>query len=52
MSPEQVHAKACELLEMVLSPAEAKRVVDLTHALHGEQDISRLIGATIPGSAS
>jgi 2-methylcitrate dehydratase PrpD len=51
MTVDEVHAKACELLEMVIAPAEARRVVELTHALAGEPDISRLVAATIPRGA-
>lgn len=51
MSVDQVHAKACELFEMVLSPVEARRLVELTHGLHEEPDIGRLIAATIPAAA-
>jgi 2-methylcitrate dehydratase PrpD len=51
MSVEQVHAKAAELFEMALSPSEARRVIELTHALDSEPDIRRLVEATIPASA-
>ena len=51
MSVDQVHAKAAELFEMVLAPSEARRVIELTHALDGEPDIRRLVEATIPASA-
>ena len=48
MSVEQVHAKVMSLFEMALPTASARRLVDLTHALHDESDISRLVAATVP----
>lgn len=48
MSTEQVHAKARELFDMVLTPAAARDLVDLCHALPQARDLGALIAATIP----
>jgi 2-methylcitrate dehydratase PrpD len=48
MRPDQIEDKACELFEMVLTPAEARDLVALCHDLPTAPDLGRLIAATIP----
>lgn len=51
MTLAQVEAKACELLEMALTPQQARRLIAVCHDLPQAQDITRLIGATRPGGS-
>jgi 2-methylcitrate dehydratase PrpD len=51
MSTEEVHAKAVELLTMVITPQAASTLIERVHRLDSEPDITRLVAATIPGAS-
>ncbi|SDX05839.1 MmgE/PrpD family protein [Roseicitreum antarcticum] len=51
MSALQIEAKALELFEMALSPAQARVLVTRCHELPDAPNIHQLIAATIPDSA-